>query len=124
MNTHAITPTDNRRPVLHDCSPRYQPEASREHSANTMNLALTIADGAVRSDVECYADPCSIEGTDWLNTAVAVAAGKYTPDDLVIWQGYVDRAVRYIGLRHPDAFPWRFIRHPELPHLVRFEDKP
>lgn len=35
----------------------------------------------------------------------------------------VQRALRYIGLRGADAFPWRFVRHPERPELVRFEDR-
>lgn len=111
---HAITPSDTRdppRPAQHPAN-----VASREHSAQVMNLALQIADREVRPMIEAYADDGELDAANvaWMNIQTSGAGHEE--------KASLDRAVRYIGVRSPDAFPWRFVRHPERPELVRFED--
>lgn len=91
----------------------------REHSMQALNAALRIADDEVRPVVECYCDIAVVDGTTWINTGDVLDA---TEDHDATAR--VARALQYIGLRSPDAFPWRFIRHPDRPELVRFEGKP
>lgn len=109
---HAITPSDTRQPprpaAAHPAN-----MASREHSAQVMNLAIQLADLEVRPVVQAYADGEYVDGVLWFNLTTGGAADH---------RESVDVAVRYIGLRSPDAFPWRFVRHPERPELARFED--
>lgn len=93
----------------------------REHSARLLNAAISIADGCVRSEVECWCRPCVMDdGETWLDTTtpVGITDGE---DDMREAGQWLERALRYIGLRSPDAFPWRFVRHSERPELVRFE---
>jgi len=93
----------------------------REHSARLLNTAIEIADTVVRSEIECYAVGSehgghlwwNIDDTEWRDEAIRPFA-----------EASVARALRYIELRSPDAFPWTLLRHPERPELVRFEDKP
>ncbi len=108
---HAVTPSDTREPPRGSLHPANL--ASREHSAQVMNLALQLADLEVRPVVEAYADGEAIDGVAWFNLSTGGAADH---------RESVDLAVRYIGLRSPDAFPWRFVRHPERPELARFEE--
>lgn len=84
--------------------------ASRERSMRALNLALSIADEVVRDDIKWLCQTVRQMQTAWLEIDAS--------------NREVARAVEYIGLREPDALPYRFIRHPEQPHLVRFEDKP
>ena len=101
-----------------ECAARLHPAnaANRETSMRALNLALQIADGEARTMLETYCDDGEkIGDAHWLNV-------KTSGGDAETRQA-IDRAVRYIDVRCPDAFPWRFIRHPEQPHLVRFEDK-
>ena len=87
-------------------------------SMQALNLAVEIADREVRVMVECYAmHSTEIDGIRWFDTSHQTCAN----DDCEQQQA-LERAVQYIGLRSPDAFPFRFIRHPERPELVRFED--
>lgn len=87
-------------------------------SMQALNLAVEIADREVRMMVECYAQRgIEIEGIHWLDISHSDRA-----NDDCEQQAALERAVQYIGLRSPDAFPWRFVRHPERPELVRFED--
>lgn len=110
---HAITPTDTREPPRGSLHPANL--ASQEHSAQVMNLALQIADAEVRSVIQAYADGEVIDDVMWMSVVTAASEEH---------QKVVEMAVRYIGLRSPDAFPWRFVRHPERPELARFEDAP
>lgn len=116
--SHAVTPTDTRSLPRGALNPANI--ASREHSAQVLNLALWIADSQVRCLVESYGYLQVVEkdggGIVWLNV--------YPPAENDDVYADLDRALRYIGLRSPDAFPWRFLRHPDRPELVRFEDKP
>lgn len=87
-------------------------------SMQALNLAIEIADREVRVMVECYAmQAAEINGVRWLDTSHHACV-----NDDCEQQEALERAVQYIGLRSPDAFPFRFIRHPERPELVRFED--
>jgi len=93
----------------------------REHSARLLNTAIEIADTVVRSEIECYAVGSehgghlwwNIQDIDWRDEVIHAVAARA-----------IDNALKYIGLRSPDAFPWTLLRHPERPELVRFEDKP
>lgn len=120
---HAVTPSDTRelfRGVNHPVNVAY-----REHSAQAMALAIGIADDLVRTELEIHADGKIIDGVLWMDTTKPYFCnGKRDQDDEVRVQYAIDRALKYIGLRNPDAFPWRFVRHPEKPELVRFEEQP
>lgn len=82
-----------------------------------LNLALVIADHEVRGMIEGFGAATLVDGRRWLDVSPLHPPGTSECDDAV------ERAVRYIGLRHADAFPWRFIRHPDRPELVRFEER-
>ncbi|WP_368565526.1 hypothetical protein [Pseudoxanthomonas sp. UTMC 1351] len=87
------------------------------HSMRTLNLALTIADSAVRSDVEMYCRTTYVDGgSPACDTGRPAEGGQM--EDLVI----VTRALEYIALRG-DVFPWRLDRLAENPQIVRFIDK-
>lgn len=120
---HAVTPTDSRDPrgARHPMN-----IAHRETSARVMNLAFQIADAAVRSEIESAVVSIRLNKKDWFCTNRPVVdepdmCGVSAAERLEA-RSRIDKAVRYIGLRSPDAFPWRFVRHPERPELVRFED--
>ena len=83
-----------------------------ERDLQAIVLALQIADEVVRSDIESNCGHRLDRGIYWCDTA--------NTDE----RDAIDRAIRYIELREPDAFPFRFIRHPQQTHLVRFKDLP
>lgn len=115
---HAVTPSDTREPPRGSLHPANL--ASREHSAQLMNLAIEIADGEVHGMVEMYAHEVELDGQVWWDTSTPPLDMRRQADrDFAL--ATTARALRYIGLRQPDAFPWRFVRHPEKPELVRFE---
>ena len=89
---------------------------AQERSMRALDLALRIADHEVQRIIRLRCDGALADGEQWLDLRFA---GDSEEDKI-----QVDRAVRYIGLRHADAFPWRFIRHPDRPELVRFEERP
>lgn len=107
--THAVTPTDSRtrqRVAVVGESPQ-------ELSMRALDLALRIADNEVHHILyRCHG--AFADNAHWLDTR------ECQSDEHA---NQVERAVRYIGLRDADAFPWRFIRHPERPELVRFEER-
>lgn len=96
--------------------------SQREQNMRLLNAAITIADSCVRSEVECWCRHCMMDdGRTWLDITTPIGITD-KDDDQRDAAELLDRALRYIGLRAPDAFPWRFVRHPERPELVRFED--
>ena len=109
LPAHAITPCDTRQPPRPAAGHPVN-TANRERSMRVLNLALQIADQVVCDDVEWIGKPIQLEGSVWYDTSAE-------NDDL-------QRAMQYIELRDPDSAPWRFTRHPDQPHLVRFEAKP
>ena len=119
---HAVTPTDSRQParaVQHPAN-----VASRQHSAQVLDLALQIADAEVQAIVECNT-ACELAGGHyWCDTSKVAPDMQAHQEDREFAQATTQRALRYIGLRSPDAFPWRFVRHPDRPELVRFLGKP
>ena len=119
LPAHAVTPCDTRQPRPAAAHPANV--ASREHSAQAMALALQIADTEVRGIIEMYSAGESTGGVAWCDTSQAPVDMRRHQEDRDFAAQATERAVRYIGLRNPDAFPWRFTRHPERPELVRFE---
>lgn len=112
LPAHAITPCDTRQPPR-PAADHPVNTANRERSMRVLNLALQIADQAVQSTVESNCDFfLDADGTTWFEIGV-----PWTDE-------CVQSAIRYIELRDPDSAPWRFTRHPDHPHLVRFEAKP
>ena len=109
---HAVTPSDSRESKPHVHVGLVGAAASRERSMRALDLALRIADHEVQRILR-GCDGALVDNVRWIDTRF------YRDDDHA---NQVERAMRYIGLRHADAFPWRFIRHPERPELVRFED--
>lgn len=109
LPAHAITPCDTRQPPR-PAADHPVNTANRERSMRVLNLALQIADQVVRDDVEWAGKLTTLEGVVWHDISAE-------NDDL-------QRPLQYIELRDPDSAPWRFIRHPDQPHLVRFEAKP
>lgn len=112
--THAVTPSDSREGKPHVHVGRVGADASRELSMRALDLALRIADHEVQH-ILYRCDVTLADNAHWLDTR------RCQGDEHA---NQVERAVRYIGLRHADAFPWRFIRHPDRPELVRFEERP
>lgn len=113
LPAHAITPCDTRQPPR-PVADHPVNTANRERSMRVVNLALHFADQDVRLEIE---RPMAlvVEGdTCWYDTRPSCTG--YHPD--------IEKALQYIELREPDALPWRFTRHPDQPHLVRFEAKP
>lgn len=101
------------------------PLASKEHSMQALNLALVIADGACRSDIECYAywigrahQPDCYDLTKSNDDDHPKAIPSDKAKDVVMAQN----AARYIDLRG-DALPFRMVRDPSNPQLVHFEEK-
>lgn len=116
---HAVTPCDTRQPRPAAQHPANV--ASREHSAQVMDLALQIADAEARGIIEVYSLDVDADGQHWSDTSQPPLSRHRHQEDIDFALAATSRAVRYIGLRNPDAFPWRFVRHPERPELVRFE---
>lgn len=83
-----------------------------------MNLAIQIADAEVRSIVEIYCNDGEVadNGVVWMDTETSSISDEA--------KSVLVDAIQYIELRTPTAFPWRLVRHPDKPHLVRFEDSP
>ena len=102
------------------------PAESKEHSAQALNLALTIADDTCRADVESYArleelgDP-NLPPRYNLNEAIVYPGD--TQEDADRNAARAQRAARYIRLRG-DAFPWVMRTDPVYDGIVWFEDKP
>lgn len=82
----------------------------------TNALAIAIADGTARSDIELFAGSTTVEGVEYHNTAMT--APGCGPDELEA----VQRAVQYIDQRG-DVFPWYMQRHIGASQLVRFVEK-
>ena len=122
LPAHAVTPCDTRQP--RPAAEHPANVASREHSAQAMALALEIADAEVHGIVEQYAAEVAEGDTFWFDTTTAPLDMQRHQEDRDFALSTTQRAVRYIDLRNPDAFPWRFVRHPERPELVRFEVTP
>lgn len=77
-----------------------------EAAASDCNqLAQQIADSTAKSDIEIYCECVLLDNHQWYDTV-------RTPSDDVEW---VDQARRYLDLRG------LLIRHPQHPHLVRWE---
>lgn len=88
--------------------------SNHEKQARTLDLAIQIADAAVRSDVELYARRMDVEGTTFYD----VAMGADSAQDVET----VQRAMEYIVARG-DVFPWNIVRHISSPNLVSFREK-
>lgn len=92
----------------------------------TLDLAVQIADAAVRSDIECFAAIAS-RGESPAHTVYDTSricdykseGGATEAADLEV----IQRALRYIAMRG-DALPFVLHRSPADPALVSFEDRP
>lgn len=144
MSRAAITPSDAGSPpagvaigpTVADCVERFTAPAQhpvnvahRERSMRAVDLGLRIANDAVREVIASNAVVVSLSDVYWFDTTQSTMeeqelGGFFTREEIVDSRQRIDEAIRYIELRGPDAFPVRFIRHPEQPHLVRFEAKP
>ena len=95
---------------------------TKKHSMQVLNLALVIADGACRADVECYA-----LGDDQrpmrYDLTRADDQGRLSPEEQLEAVAIAQRAAKYIRLRG-DAFPWVMHTDPVYDGIVWFEDKP
>ena len=81
-------------------------------------LAIEIADHAVRSDVELYAHGFEDKnGSPVYDTSRHHEQGGSQADLAV-----VERALKYIDARG-DVFPWELVRQPGAEHLVMFKQK-
>lgn len=93
----------------------------REHSAVVMNLALTIADSAARTEVECFAKSAFRDDNGRsiydLTATDAWAGDGCAEEDIAAAQ----RAARYIRLRQPHL-PYRLVEVGGNPNLVMFEE--
>lgn len=96
--------------------------ANRERSMQVLNLALTVADDAVRDEIEDLAAASELDGVAWYDTRCAPYDVRH-PDDRAYCLERVQRALKYIGLRDAGSAPWMFHRHPQHAHLVRFETR-
>lgn len=144
MSRCAITPSDSGAPpagvaigpTVADCVERFPAPAqhpvnvaNRERSMRVVNFAISIADDVVPSVIAENAVSLDYDGDYWFdinrpNLAEPDQGTFWTSEEIAECEKRIARALKYIELRDPDAVPWRFIRHPEQPHLVRFEDKP
>lgn len=128
LPVHGITPCDTRQPR----SPAAEHPANvagRERSMRVFNLATTIANDVVQDVIASNAVSLNVDRQYWFDTkrpnlGEPDQGGFWSSADIAECKQRIDRALQYIELRDPDAFPFRFIRHPEQPHLVRFEVKP
>ncbi|WP_459062142.1 hypothetical protein [Stenotrophomonas sp. PSU-St15] len=84
--------------------------------ADLAELALAVADAAVRTDIEVFARQQNIEGRTFYD--LSCADDQRSPEAM----GYIQRATAYIEARG-DVFPWRLERHVSAPSLVCFRDK-
>lgn len=85
-----------------------------------LDLAVRIADRAVRSDIELYATGEDINGKPHYDITEPDTGG----DDAgrAGYQAIVDDALAWIQLRG-DALPWRLVHHPSVEGVVFFQDK-
>ncbi|MEF3081902.1 hypothetical protein V3391_06705 [Luteimonas sp. SMYT11W] len=92
----------------------------------TLDLAIQIADAAVRSDIECFAAIAS-RGESQAHTVYDTSricdykseGGATEAADLEV----IQRALRYIEQRRA-PLPFVLYRDAAQPHLVWFEDRP
>lgn len=92
-------------------------------SPQAVSLALSVADGAARADVECYAQvsrhPDGFDVYDLTQPQCTAADAKQDRDEAV---QIAKRAAMYIRERG-DVFPWQMLPVDGAQHLVRFMDK-
>lgn len=79
-------------------------------------LAVEVADATVRSDIELFALPQTIEGVVFYDLTRTIDARSQEA------MGYIQRAVAYIQARG-DVFAWRMLPHIDCSTLVLFVDK-
>ncbi|MCR6661852.1 MAG: hypothetical protein NVV60_01560 [Luteimonas sp.] len=96
-------------------------------SMRTLNRALTIADHAARSDIECYALGIDeLKDGGWLYdlTQPSSSGAGETDETMALQVEIARRAAAHIRSRPEGTFPWR-LRHVEgATHLVWFEKLP
>ena len=90
----------------------------KENSMVVLDLAVRIADRAVRSDVELYAHGFEDDAQHPVYDTTRQQELGGSPEDLHV----VAQAMRYIEARG-DRFPWLMKRQMGATHLVRFVDK-
>ena len=132
LPSYAVTPTDTRLPPR-PAAQHPANVASREHSARVLNLALSIADDTVRTEIECYAVCEEIRPAhaaafpaysliDARPICTNASGPKVTAEDADEALRIVHRAADYIVLRG-NVFPWRMVDVEGRPGWVRFVDK-
>lgn len=119
---HAITPTASRGLQQAGRAPENteQMRAALERRGVLVDLALWMADGTARADIETECRLVRSNDADWydLDTAGTEREGI---DEPAYTRSIVARADRYFALRDNQADQFRVIRHPAFPHLLRFE---
>lgn len=85
-------------------------------------LAIAVADGACRADIECYAHVERVDEKDVYDITRAQSGGKTTPEEEDDAVQIAQRAAAYIDLRG-DVFPWRLVHRAEAEHLFYFMPK-
>lgn len=125
---HAITPSAGapKAKISAATQPRSQHRDNLSPPAPdcVTELAMRIADHAVRSDIECYAHSFTTHGFDWFNLTQPSDRGDgYSEADRAHDLQVIANAVRYIEMRG-DVFEWRLIHSVGDRSIVRFEMKP
>ncbi|MFL4597235.1 hypothetical protein ACJ6WI_08185 [Stenotrophomonas maltophilia] len=87
-------------------------------NANTLVLAVEIADQAARADVEIHAPAVELDGLRFFDAT----CGNIQGEDATAARYAIRQAVRYIEARG-DALPWRLKRHISQPGLLHFEER-
>ena len=106
---------------------RIKPQIDSERdSMRTLNRALTIADQAARSDIECYAHMHEDRGPGFgyvydLTRPSSTGNGE-TEESMALQVQIAQRAADHIRSRG-DVFPWHLRTNQYAAHLVWFEDK-
>lgn len=99
---------------------------TREDSMVVLNLALSIADETVRSDVECYALAVDADPTTGMVYDLSEATSALDPDTSPAQRAeelrIAQRAARYIRARGASSWNWRMVQVGDNPNLVRFEE--
>jgi hypothetical protein len=97
---------------------------TREDSMVVLNLALSIADETVRSDVERYARPVAAGPGDSIVYDLSKAESDFDadPDAEAGAIRIAQRAARYIRTRGASSWTWRMVQVGDNPNLVRFEE--
>ncbi|EKZ1928039.1 MULTISPECIES: hypothetical protein [Stenotrophomonas] len=83
-------------------------------NANTLVLAVAIADQAARANVEIHAPSIELDGVRGYDSTCGSVSGPV--------RGSVQLALQYIEARG-DGFPWRLKRHISQPTLLFFEER-